>query len=215
MQVPGYQGINWQSLSISTYIGGACLWCSFQSRFHSGDFCRLMGNLVILILGDSISFKQYVPLVRLATNGTVIDFGHAESASTAQAGITRDINSCGQSNVTLVYKSHISLTADKWSNSFDDILAKMPPTAVVLNYGAHYQKDDALMSTFRPAFSLLEKWQQSCTSRNNIPCPFFYRATFPGIPHCMNFTEPNRTNMEKHVATQNPGKEWNAYHCRP
>ena len=92
----------------------------------------------------------------------------------------------------------------------------MPPTAVVLNTGAHYQKDDALMSTFRPAFSSLEKWQQSCTSRNNIPCPFFYRTTFPGIPHCMNFTEPenNRTKMEKHVATPNPGKEWNAYHWK-
>jgi len=72
-------------------------------------------------------------------------------------GLPVIINSCGQSNVTLVYKSQISLIADKWGNSFDDILTKMPPTAVVLNTGAHYQKDDALMSTFRPAFSLLEK----------------------------------------------------------
>ena len=40
--------------------------------------------------------------------------------------------------------------------------------------------------------------------------------TFSGIPHCMNFTEPenNRTKMEKHVATPNPGKEWNAYHWK-
>ena len=41
-------------------------------------------------------------------------------------------------------------------------------------------------------------------------------STFSGIPHCMNFTEPenNRTKMEKHVATILQicqEKEWTAY----
>ena len=188
--------------------------CSFQSGFHPGDFCRLMANSVILVLGDSISFEQYASLVRLTTNGTVIPDNLPGSAQ-HNRGLPVIINSCGQSNVTLVFKVQIALTANERSNSMDDILTKMPPTAVILNTGAHFMEDDAFMSTL-PAFSHLEKWQQSCTSRNKIPCPFFYRTTFPGIPYCMNFTEPenNRIKMEEHVATPNPGKEWNAYHWK-
>ena len=185
--------------------------CSFQS-FHSGDFCRLMGNSVILFLGDSISFEQYASLVRLATNGTVIS-ERLKDRAFRKRGLPVIINSCGQSNVTLLYRTSIQLTSDQFSISVDDILSQTPPTSVVLNTGAHYRGDDEFMSTFRPAVGSLEKWQQSCTSRNNITCPLFYRTTFPGIPHCMNFTEPenNRTEMEEYVTTQNPGEEWNSY----
>ncbi|EJK58578.1 hypothetical protein THAOC_21288 [Thalassiosira oceanica] len=189
--------------------------CSFQSRFHSDDFCRLMGNAVILVLGDSISFEQYASLVRLATNGTVIS-ENLKARAQHKRGLPVIINVCGQSNVTLVYKMQIALTGNKWSNSMDDILTKMPPTSVILNTGAHFMGDNAFISTLEPAFNSLEKWQQSCMSRNNIPCPLFYRTTFPGIPHCMNFTAPenNRAKMEEHVATPDPGKEWNAYHWK-
>jgi len=125
------------------------------------------------------------------------------------------INVCGDNNdnnnnnnVTLIYRWNKHLNNRGTSVAIKDMLNETFPTMIVLNTGAHVQKDIAYHKNMDHTLDLIVGWQKTCQDRN-LPCPFFWRTTPPGIFNCKSFTGPvnNITMMEEHVAS-NPKYDW-------
>jgi hypothetical protein len=81
----------------------------------------------------------------------------------------------------------------------DDILSDLAstisetfPQVIVLNRGAHYQNDTALMAGIQRNIGVLQSWKQKCT-QSGMKCHLFWRTSVPGHPLCdqVNFTQPN------------------------
>uniref|UniRef100_A0A7S3VER1 SGNH domain-containing protein n=1 Tax=Chaetoceros debilis TaxID=122233 RepID=A0A7S3VER1_9STRA len=182
--------------------------CEFQQEFNSELFCDRMKNTVILFIGDSITWEMYESLVHL-TDGHVDKRVHNRAI---QRKIAIVINVCGDNHVTLIYRWNKDLSNKGTSVAIENMLNETFPTMIVLNTGAHYQSDIVYHERMDHALDLIAGWQSMCQDRN-LPCPFFWRTTPPGIFNCKSFTRPvnNITMMEEHVAS-NPGAyNWNHF----
>lgn len=179
--------------------------CEFQQEFNSELFCDLMKNAVILLIGDSITWEMYASLVHLTG-------GHVEKRPVINRAIDRKIaiviNVCGDNHVTLIFRWNKHLNNKGTSVAIENMLNETFPTMIVLNTGAHYQPDTIYHKNMDHALDLIAGWQNMCQDRN-LPCPFFWRTTPPGIFNCKNFTKPvnNITMMEEYVAS-NPIYNW-------
>lgn len=177
--------------------------CFFRSEFDSEVFCNLMANTVIWVLGDSIMWEMYTSLVKLATNDRLVlskRINKRVNSHGTRGGFPVMVNPCNNSNVTLVYRWTFRL------EGIDKMFSQQFPTMIVLNTGSHYMPDDQYRTRMNHMIQQIEGWQQLCRERN-LTCPFYWRTTPPGIPHCMTFTHPvnNITKMEQFVATESPG----------
>ena len=178
--------------------------CEFQQEFNSELFCDLMKNAVILFIGDSITWEMYASLVHL-TDGRVQKGVHNRAV---QRKIAIVINVCGDNHVTLIYRWSKQLNNEGTSVAIENMLNETFPTMIVLNTGAHYQHDTVYHERMDHALDLIAGWQNMCQDRN-LPCPFFWRTTPPGIFNCKSFARPvnNITMMEEYVAS-NPLYHW-------
>ena len=179
--------------------------CEFQQEFNSELFCDLMKNAVILFIGDSITWEMYSSLVHLMDGPQLQKSVHLRSIHKRIAIV---INVCGDNHVTLIYRWNKHLSNQGTSVAIERMLNETFPTMIVLNTGAHYQHDTVYHKRMDHALDLIAGWQTMCQDRN-LPCPFFWRTTPPGIFNCKNFTRPvnNITMMEEYVAS-NPLHDW-------
>jgi len=179
--------------------------CEFQQEFNSELFCDLMKNSVILFIGDSITWEMYASLVHLTDGSNVTKIVHNRAI---QRKIAIVVNVCGNNHVTLIYRWNKHLMKEGTSVAIENILKETFPTMIVLNTGAHYQPNNSYHDNIDHALHLIGSWQEMCQNRN-LPCPFFWRTTPPGIFNCKNFVRPvnNITMMEEYVAS-NPLYNW-------
>jgi len=139
----------------------------------------MMKNAVILFIGDSITWEMYASLVHL-TDGHV----HKRVLNRDQhRKIAIVINVCGDNHVTLIYRWNNQLNNEGTSVAIENMLNETFPTMIVLNTGAHYQSDILYHERMDHALDLIAGWQSMCQDRN-LPCPFFWRTTPPGIINC-------------------------------
>lgn len=177
--------------------------CQFEAEFDSENFCDLMANTVIWILGDSINWEMYASLVKLATDGRMEPskrISKRVNSHGPRSGFPVMVNACDNRNVTIIYRWTYRL------EGIDKMFTQQFPTMIVLNTGAHYMPDDKYRARLNHAIELMEDWQKICRGRN-LTCPFYWRTSAPGIPQCMTFTHPvnNITEMERFVAAKSPG----------
>lgn len=168
-----------------------------------------MTNAVIMFIGDSITFEMYASLVHL-TGGKVTKRVHIRAVF--NIGLPIVINTCGNNNVTLIYRWSKYLAGGGTSVPIQLMLEQQFPVMIVMNTGSHYQDDNAYRSNMGGALNQIRDWQQLCRDRMNITCPFFWRTTPPGAPNCMTFTKPvnNIYKMEDHLAS-NPIYNWEKF----
>lgn len=212
-------GSNGNSNTATTSTTTTCL---YQEEFNSTLFCNLMNNSVILFIGDSITFEMYQSLVHL-TYGKVswlvehrAKFIHIPIIINVCGNNNNDNdnnNNNNNNNVTLVYRWNEELDDTGTSVSIKQMLTEQFPTMIVLNTGAHYQSDVSFRANVASTLMQIRSWQQTCRDRLNLTvttCPFFWRTTTPGIPHCTDFTRPvnNITKMEAHVALYPTKNNW-------
>ena len=184
--------------------------CWYQKEFSAELFCRLTSNMVIMFIGDSINFEMYQSLVHLL--GKQVDKElHVMSVKERKGRTPMVINVCGSSNVTLVYRWSKQLTAGGTSIAIEQMLQEQFPTMIVLNTGAHYQRDDLFQRNVDKALKLMKGWQESCRNLN-LTCPFFWQTSVPGIANCTTFSQPvnDLFQMEMHVAL-NPVYHWDQF----
>ncbi|KAL7531311.1 hypothetical protein ACHAWF_003715 [Thalassiosira exigua] len=160
--------------------------CFFNPSFVKDEFCGLTRNAVVVMIGDSLTWEQYDSLVQL-TEGTPLR-KRINRRVVSRRGTPVVINVCG-GDTTLVYRWIKHLDGGGASIPVETMMEQMFPTMVLMNTGAHYQADGEFVRKIREALEVIERWQSKCQVRN-LTCPFFWRTTSPGIPDCMNYTEP-------------------------
>lgn len=170
--------------------------CDF-SKFRYEMMCKLLADATVMIAGDSLSWEQYSSLVQML--GHSIHQGFQHQSLEFRSNIVQHLD-CGKTErkVRLVYRRDDKLEDLKYALSQDF------PTVLVLNRGAHYTNDTALMENIHKNVEILHKyWWKPC-EQHGLQCHLFWRTTVPGHPHCAQFSQPvnNRTAMEEWIANR-------------
>lgn len=154
--------------------------CTF-SEWNQSDFCSLMSLGTILISGDSLSWEQYSSLAQLL--GLRV---HQSSQFWSKENHQNHIQYGCRKQTRLVFRRD-----DILSNLTSTIMDSFPQV-IVLNRGAHYQNDTALMAGIWHNIWEIQRWKAKC-HESGMKCHLFWRTSVPGHPLCgqLNFTHPN------------------------
>ena len=149
--------------------------CQFL-EWNKTQFCDMMESQSIVIIGDSLSFELYLPLVLM--------LGGADVRMKERLLGNRTILHTGCSGRVKIYYHR------------DDTLEKLPvvlertnPDVLILNRGAHYFNDSIVLPQIRHTIQHLESYQQQQRHEGN-QCRIFWRTTAPGHPLCSQYNEP-------------------------
>lgn len=167
--------------------------CSFD-HFNASMYCSLMQLGTILIAGDSLSWEQYSSLgqlLGLRIHQTSQFISKEKSQNHVQFGCN--------------LQSRLVFRRDDLLSDLSAAIAEAFPTVIVLNRGAHYQNDTALLSGIRHNIEELKAWKQQCLAYG-FKCHLFWRTSVPGHPSCTekNFSEPinDLHSMEQLIANR-------------
>jgi len=193
----GYVTYDWRirperGNATTTAAGNASPSTSPTCRFHSwnsSDFCRLMSNGVVSIVGDSLSWEQYSSLLQLLGERVHQMDQHRSKNRNANHVQTacfrynrRQVDGFGGGGgVRVVFRNDPRLehVLDSIENDF--------PLVLVLNRGAHYVNDTELERGMSVLIEQLRVWQQACANLK-LKCHLFWRTTVPGHPGCATTT---------------------------
>lgn len=154
--------------------------CQF-SDWDVSAFCSLMELGTVLISGDSLSWEQFSSLGQLL--GLRV---HQSSQFASRNNNQNHIQYGCRKRTRLVFRR-------------DDVLSKLGstisssfPQVIVLNRGAHYQNDTAVMAGIQRNIRELQAWKRKCNDIG-LKCHLFWRTSVPGHPLCdqVKFSEPN------------------------
>jgi hypothetical protein len=148
--------------------------CQFL-EWNGTQFCDMMQSQSIVIIGDSLSFELYLPLVLM--------LGGAGVRMNERLHGNRTILHTGCSGRIKIYY-HRDDTLEK----LPIVLKRTKPDVLILNRGAHYFNDSILIPQIRHTIQLLETYQQQRQHENE--CRIFWRTTAPGHPLCSRYSEP-------------------------
>jgi hypothetical protein len=167
--------------------------------WNSNLFCNLLANTTITIIGDSLSWEQYSSLLQLLGQRVHQNDQHK----------SRDENknhiqyACGNT-VKLVWRN------DAYLKNIEASIQEDMPNLIVLNRGAHYVSDEALLSDLTVNLDQLRPWQDTCNKQGRLLCLTMWRTTVPGTPQCNTtegdnrYSEPNNNRLEMENLVQDP-----------
>jgi len=145
------------------------------------EFCRLAAGATVSIIGDSLSWEQYSSLLQLAGARVHQKDQHrskSQKRNHVQYACNNTINNDNTTSQTrIVFRNDARLT------QLTDSFAADFPEIVVLNRGAHYVNDTALVAGIRQNVQELQQWQRQC-DRRDLKCHLFWRTTVPGHVGC-------------------------------
>lgn len=179
------------------------------SDWNESDLCLLLRYEAVSIIGDSLNWEMYSSILQL--------LGERVLQSSQHKSRTERRNhvqiACGDGRTKFVWRNDPRL-----ENITDSIQTDFP-TVLILNRGAHFQNDSALLQGIRQNIEEVRDWFEFC-QQGNFKCHFFWRTSVPGHPGCENFTEPvnNIESMESRVANlklynnQSINYHWYDYH---
>jgi hypothetical protein len=153
--------------------------CTFV-KWNPVHFCLLLYRATILVIGDSLSWEHYRSLNHLLGSNRNIHQKDQHQSKVLQSNIVR--YACPKQQMRLVYRRDDLLTNVSQA-IFDEGTF---PHVIVMNRGAHYKNDTALLTGVRRVIQEVRAWQEEC-HRRNIKCHFFWRTSVPGHPQC-NYT---------------------------
>lgn len=164
--------------------------CQFHTSFDKKEFCRLLENGVVSIVGDSLSWEHYSSLIQL--NGLHTHQAYQHQSRELEMNIFQSV--CNG-------KAKVLYRRDDKLQNLTSSLQQDFPVVLVLNRGAHYVPDEELLPGIRKNIAELnEHWIPLCLSRK-IKCHLFWRTSVPGHPGCSIesgnkqrrsvFTQPN------------------------
>lgn len=165
--------------------------CRFTT-WNASVFCALTRFTTISIMGDSLSWEHFSSLLQL--------LGRRVHQTDQHTSRLKQINAvqaaCIETNISatkFVFRNLAHLEAD----AVRDSITHDFPHLLILNTGAHYQNDTALLAGLRETIVVIQEWQETCRVAR-IRCHLFWRTTVPGHPNCHSFTAPvnNRTAMQ-------------------
>ena len=184
-----FRAWKWQPDDARSFSPQPCEWTSWNAT----KFCEKMQYATLSIIGDSLSWEHYSSLLQLLGEH-VHQMDQHRSKSEKRNHMQ---NACGRGNPTsLIFRN------DPYLKHVNESIRDNFPVILVVNRGAHYVSDEALVHDLRTiTFPHLHQWQQIC-HRMNITCQLVWRTTVPGHVQCQNFTQPvnDMANMEQHVA---------------
>jgi hypothetical protein len=174
--------------------------CKF-SEWNSTDFCSVMSFGTILIAGDSLSWEQYSSLGQLL-GLRIRQSSQWDSKENQENHIQFGCNR----QTRLVFRRDDLLT------NLTGAIKEAFPQVIVINRGAHYQSDSALVSGIHQNIKDIKEWKEKCNDYG-LKCHLFWRTSVPGHPLCSqtNFTQPindlaemetwigNRSNYNEHT----------------
>ncbi len=152
--------------------------CIF-SEWNRSDFCSLMTLGTILVAGDSLSWEQYSSL------GQLLGLRVHQTSQFLSKNQNHVQYGCNK-------QSRLVFRRDDILSDLTSTILETFPQVIVLNRGAHYQNDTALMSGIRHNIVELQEWKAKCKA-SGMKCHLFWRTSVPGHPLCnqINFTQPN------------------------
>jgi hypothetical protein len=166
--------------------------CHF-TEWNRTLFCELIRHATVMIVGDSLSWENCASLMGLLGTQTQEGYQHMSRLQNVNVGHAV----CG-GTARVVYRrdDDLSKVRDALFESGSVI-----PQVLVLNRGAHYQRDEQYVRELRGTLNVVEEWLHRC-DQLKIKCHFFWRTTVPGHHHCQEFKAPvnDVAAMEAHVA---------------
>jgi len=166
-----------------------CEW----TRWSRTSFCEVAANKTIAIVGDSLSFEHFVSLV-FSMGGYISESSQHKSLH-QHTNIARTV--CNKT-VTIVLRRDDNLS------ELEQALNQSEPDVLILNRGAHYVEDEALLLGMKKTVEQVEKWLQVDCPKRNQDCLAIWRTTVPGHVDCKQFKQPwNGTLAEMEARVQN------------
>jgi hypothetical protein len=180
--------------------------CLFSS-FSPISFCQMTQHAHILIAGDSLSWEHYSSLVQLLGVQTHQGFQHQSKAFSQPIGhAVCDGNTkvwyYRDDKLQKLHEMLVPTTATTNNNSQllpnalnNEFTSGLVPNILVLNRGAHYTNDTALVDDLRTkTFPAVQRWLQRCREiYGEQHCHFLWRTSVPGHAKC----DSNQTMFEK------------------
>jgi hypothetical protein len=165
--------------------------CEF-SRWSREEFCRVMHNESLLMMGDSLGKEHHVSLGGLTGLG---DF-QEQFADRLMCNGT----------VQIVFRRDDILKGPLVKWQIDHTF----PSYALLNRGAHYVPDKVHLKDMKEIIGHVQRWQARCKEEGKA-CQLIWKTTVPGHPNCKNYHEPdnNLTLMETSVATNAVSRQYN------
>lgn len=169
--------------------------CHF-TRFQRQQYCQVMRNKSLTIVGDSLSFEHFASLAGYLG----VDVSRFRRVIFKLKYNHMVFPVCENNSSKLVWQS---------TSSYHELHANMSltdpvPDVLLLNVGAHYKPDSAYIPMRKNNIHRLQQWQDDDPTRLLI-----YRTTVPGIPHCEKYTlggpeGPNVTFAEMEAVVNTP-----------
>jgi hypothetical protein len=164
--------------------------CEF-TKWNRQQFCSLLKQATILIVGDSLSWEHYASLAQLLGLKVLQSAQHVSKAQRRN-----HIQLACQNKVRLVFRRDDLLT------NLTDVLESTHPQILIVNRGAHYVNDTRLLPAIQRNLEEIKAWQAKC-DRMKTKCHFFWRTSVPGHPRCdkVDFKKPinNLQEMEEWI----------------
>lgn len=172
-----------------------CEFVNSDTPFNRDLYCSLGFNKTVLFMGDSISFDHFLSLTHLMGVPQALPRAMRKDALI-------ESNLCNGTS-KLIGKRDFLL------HNFRDTMEQTDPDIIVLNRGAHFEKDEMLINFMNMTLlPLIKDWLNKCTE-NKRQCHFVWRTTIPGHPHCENFTQPSNSLREmERLIFDNPRYDW-------
>ena len=172
-----YEGKPWKSWA----------WMPFDKKcslteWNAASFCNLMEKVTISIMGDSLSWEQYSSLLQLLGEKVRQSDQHKSKSENRN-----HIQSACNANTRFIFRN------DPRLEHISDSIRSDFPLVIVLNRGAHYTNDTALLTGIRKNIDELHEWQNTCR-RMGLRCHLYWRTTVPGHPRCTIFNETSPVN---------------------
>ena len=178
---PSWQTWDWLPHNIDD-AQNSCEW----TRWSSESFCDVAANKTIAIVGDSLSFEHFVSLL-FSMGGYIGEFAQLQS----QRKRTNIAKTVCNDTVTLVFRRNDNLS------QLVKALKQSKPDVLVLNRGAHWAGDEALLRDMKKTVEQVEKWLQVDCPKWNQDCLAIWRTTVPGHVGCTEFKQPWNGTLEE------------------
>jgi len=175
--------------------------CTF-ANFNEESYCEVMKNKTVAIVGDSISYDNFLSLTHLL--GVPQSLPKAMNKNALQKSIV-----CQNTSTLIGHR-------DFYLHGIKHVADNFFPDVMVINRGAHYVADDELLADMnQTAFPHLEEWQNNCKLKGK-DCLLIWRTTSPGHPNCKNYTKPATSVAEIEEILDNfeTGYHWNEFHVQ-